>query len=143
MYIEEGRLFLVIKFAAVSLYLDLVIKKGAPVTAWGKWTRPIPPAAARYYRNKRIVLSYMYSSVGINTQRRIFGNIPRIRISQIAKMIARTISPKIPTKKTQGDLSSSGETLVRTLVAAKGSPFSASFEYFPIGPDFYPQFGQP
>ena len=40
------------------------------------------------------------------------------------------------------DLPPSGETLSRTLIAAKNSPFSASFRQSPRGPDFYPKFGQ-
>ena len=41
-----------------------------------------------------------------------------------------------------GNLPPSGETLFRTLIAAKNSPFSVSFPPSSSGPDFYPKWGQ-
>ena len=55
--------------------------------------------------------------------------------------IARDL-PKISGKSRVVDLPPSGETLFRTLIAAKNAPFSASFRPSPRGPDFYPKFGQ-
>ena len=54
---------------------------------------------------------------------------------------ARMGPPKI-SGKTQRNLPSYEETIFRTLIAAKESPFSAPFGYFPRGPDFYPKFGK-
>ena len=71
---KRGEQFLAIQFATASLYLNMITDR-RPNRRVGKVAPPHGPTAARYNMIKNIVLIYWYSSVGINTQLRIFKNI--------------------------------------------------------------------
>ena len=71
---KRGDQFWVIQFATSSLYLNMITNR-RPNRRVGKMAPPHVPTAARYCRVKNIVLSYLFASVEINTQLRIFENI--------------------------------------------------------------------
>ena len=75
MCIQGGISFWVIKFATVTLYLNMIIGRRHNRRA-GKMEPPNVPKAARYCRCRKIVLIHLYSTVDINAQIRIFANIP-------------------------------------------------------------------
>ena len=134
MYIKAANHFLVIQFATVALYLNLIIKR-RPNRRAGQMEPPKAPTAARYYRGRKIVLIHLYACVGKRAHWSIRGYFLNLHFPNIEKKNAHY---PLKSRGNHGQSIAIRRCPISNSNRGSWCPISVSFRPSSRGPDSYP-----